>query len=285
MSTKTILIAESGSTKTDWYLFQSGKNKNFKTQGINPYFLNDEEIFSILKNELKINPSKISIDEMYFYGAGINLPQNQKRLEHLLKNYFNLKKVYAESDLVAAARGTCQHTKGIVCILGTGSNSCLYNGKKISYKTSSLGYVLGDEGSGNHLGKKVLQYYFHDIFDNDLKEKFNLKYESQLQDVLQNIYQKSFPNRYLATFASFIFENRGHFMIENIAEDCLNDFFINHLLRYPQVHKLPIHFTGSVAFYLKDILLNLCEQYEIQCSSIIQSPLKKLIQYHTQSLK
>jgi N-acetylglucosamine kinase-like BadF-type ATPase len=280
MQNKTILIAESGSTKTDWCLITNGKKKMLQTQGINPFFLQSHEIISIFKNELKINPAKIQLDEIHFYGAGINSEDSKHIIEQCLKTYFTCKKVKSYSDILASAQATCKDQKGIACILGTGSNTCYFNGKKIAFKTQSLGYVLGDEGGGTQLGKKIVQYYLHDILEPELKVAFEKKYQHELSTILESLYRKPFPNRFLAQFASFIFENRGHYMIENIAEDCLNDLFIHHLIRYPQVHKVPVHFTGSVAFYLKDILENMCEQYEIHLGSIIQKPIKGLIDYH-----
>ncbi len=280
MAQKNILIAESGSTKTDWCFIHEGKKKNLFTQGINPFFLNENDITTIFKNELKLNLSKTQVDEIHFYGAGINSEDKKKVIESALKSHFGIKKVFTYSDMLASARASCQKTKGIACILGTGSNSAYFDGKKIAYKTHALGYVLGDEGGGTHLGKKVLQYYIHDIFDKELKTAFESLFKDSIPDILDNLYRKPFGNRYLAQYAHFIFQHRGHYMIENIAEDCLNDFFINHLLRYPQIWKTPVHFTGSVSFYLKDILKNLCEQYDIQCGNFIQKPIQGLIKFH-----
>ena len=277
---KTILIAESGSTKTDWCLIQSGKKKMLSTQGINPFFMMENDIIKILQDELKLNPLKLNLDEIHFYGAGINSDDKKKIIEKSLKKYFVVKKVNSYSDMLASARSTCQHDKGIACILGTGSNTCLYDGKKIGYKTHALGYILGDEGGGTSIGKKVLQYYLHGIFDAELMAKFDNQFGISKDDILENIYRKPFPNRYLAKFTQFVLDNRGHYMIENIAEDALNDLFINHLLRYPKIHQTPVHFTGSVAWHLKDILKNLAEQYEIQLGKVIQKPIKGLIEYH-----
>ncbi len=275
-----ILIAESGSTKTDWCLLQNNKVKKYSTQGINPYFLNEDEIVSIYRTQLKINVKNTAIDEIHFYGAGINSDDKKKLIKTSLKHYFNAKKINTHSDMLASAHSTCQHQKGIACILGTGSNSCYFDGKKISYKTHALGYILGDEGGGNHLGKKLLQYYFHDILDKELKEKFEKKYSITLEDSLEHIYKKPFPNRYLAQFAGFIFENRGNYMIDNIAEDCIHEFFINHLLRYPQIWKVPVHFTGSVSYYLQDIIKEMCRQFNIQFGSVVQKPMKHLIHFY-----
>lgn len=282
MKNKCILIAESGSTKTDWCLIQADKKKNFQTQGINPYFLNEEDFMQILATELKIFPAKTTIDEIHFYGAGLGTEVHRKWIEKCLKHYFAAKKVHAYTDMLAACRATCKFEKGIACILGTGSNSAYFDGKKIGFKTQALGYILGDEGGGTHLGKKVLQYYAHGIFDKELQKSFEQTYSETTESILNNLYQKPFPNRYLAQFTTFILAHRGHYMIENIAEDCLNDFFINHLLQYPKIDKTKVHFSGSVAFYLKDIIKNLCEQYEIKCGSIIQKPMHGLIEFHSQ---
>lgn len=282
MNTKTILIAESGSTKTDWCLLQNGKKKKLQTQGINPFFLQENEIISIFEHELKL-AKKVTPDEIHFYGAGINSSDKQMVIEKCLKSYFKTKKIFCHSDILAAARSTCNHSKGITTILGTGSNTCYFDGKKIAFKTQALGYILGDEGGGTHLGKKVLQYYLHEIFEKDLIKAFDDHFQISKDEILDNLYRKPFANRFLAKFAHFIFINRGHYMIENIAEDCINDLFINHLLRYPQFHKVPIHFTGSVSFYLKDILSNACEQYDCQLGNIQQKPIDGLIKFHLDS--
>jgi glucosamine kinase len=276
-----ILIADSGSTKTDWVLINNGRKRSFNTQGLHPYLQTTDEIYHILSNELKIDPKRNVIDEIHFFGAGISSVDSKKRIEKALKQFFPKTKVASFSDLMAAARATCGHEKGIACILGTGSNSCYYNGKNISTKQPSLGYLLGDEGSGNHMGKKVLQYYFHGLFDKELKQKFDKRFELDLETVLNNVYRKSFPNRYLAQFASFVFENRGHYLLENIAEDALNDFFINHLLQYKNIHKLPVHFSGSVAYSFQDVIAQLCEQYEIALGNVVQRPMQALVSYYS----
>lgn len=279
MKSKTILIAESGSTKTDWCLIHQNKSKKYQTQGINPFFLQSHEIAAILEKELKVKKD-IIIDEIHFYGAGISSTDKQKVIERALKSVFQVKKTYCHSDILAAARATCGQEKGIVVILGTGSNSCFYNGKKIGFKTPSLGYILGDEGGGTAIGKKILQYQLHGIFDQDLQNAFKSQFPESQEEILENIYRKPLPNRYIAHFTQFAIVHRGHYMIENIVEDCLNDLFINHLLRYPGIHQHPVHFTGSVSFYFKDMLHALCEQYDIRLGSILQKPMKGLVKFH-----
>ena len=276
----TYLIADSGATNCQWTLVQNKKRQSVRTIGISPYFLSTESMIEILQKAFakKIKPEQI--EAVYFYGTGLSNPSNVTSLKKALKAVFPKAKLDIQTDLVAAARATCQQQKGIACIIGTGSNTGFYNGKKITKNSPGLGYVLGDEGSGAYLGKKVLQYFLYQTFDEELMLSFQKKYNLNKSDILNKIYREPLPNRYLASFATFLSEHRGHYMIENIAEDCINDFFINHLLQYPQVWKTPVHFSGSVAYYLRDMIKLHCEQYEITCGSITQKPMKGLIDYH-----
>jgi len=275
------LIAESGSTKTDWCLLKKGaKPAQHKTQGLNPYLQSSDEMLGILQKELTKWVGKEKPGKIYFYGAGLGNAARQKEVKDVLRKYFSTKDISVESDLMAAARGLCGDKKGIVCILGTGSNSCYYDGNKIKDKHTSLGYIAGDEGSGNHLGKRVLQYYAYNTFDTELKLAFELRFGNDIPHILHTLYREPFPNRYLATFVQLLKENRGHFMVENIIEDCINDFFHHHILKYRQSLKYPINFTGSGAYEFRDVVLALCEQYELEAGKIEKSPLKGLINYH-----
>jgi glucosamine kinase len=285
MKGKNILLVESGSTKTDWCLIQNGKAKHYKTQGINPYFLTQGEIIDILEKELPINTDKIAIDSIIYYGSGIANSEKKDNLTKCLRYHFGTRNISVESDMMAAAIATCGKQKGIAVILGTGSNSCYFDGKKMAEQQASLGYVLGDEGGGNHLGRKVLQYYLHGIFEKDLLAAFEKKYKLTQAEILEAIYRKPFPNRFLAQFAGFCFEHRGQYHIENIIEDCLNDFFINHLIRYKFIHKVPVHFNGSVSYECRDVLAQLCQQYEIELGSILKSPMEGLVKYYKQEWK
>ncbi len=223
------LIADSGATKAEWGLMLDGKNKVIVTQGISPYFLSPEEIKNLLIKELRPK-IKVSIDEIYFYGTGLFDPANARMMKKVLTQVFPGSKIYANHDVMGAARALCGTNKGIACNLGTGIFSCYYDGKKIVKNSPGLGYVLGDEGSGAYLGKKVIQYYLYEIFDEDLRYSFNKKYNIDRAAIVENVYKKPFPNRYLASFALFLAENRGHYMIENIIEDGLNDFFFISLM-------------------------------------------------------
>ena len=191
------------------------------------------------------------------------------------------KKVEVTHDLMAAARSVCGKQKGIVANLGTGSFCCYYDGKKIVKQIPGIGYILGDEGSGAYLGKKLIQYYLYETFDDDLRARFNAKYVTNRSEILDNVYKKPFPNRYLAAFTLFLADNRGHFMIENIIEDGLNDFFFYHLCKFSESWTMPIHFVGSVAFGFKDVLQQLCRSYEFEMGKVIKKPIQALLDYHS----
>jgi len=274
------LIADSGSTKCEWCLLVDGKKKKILTQGISPYFVSREQLGDILEKELK-KKINVAVDQVYYYGTGLGNPDNVKFIRGGLKRIFPSAAVEANTDLLAAARAVCGRKKGIACILGTGSNSCYYNGKKIIKNSPGLGYVLGDEGSGAYLGKKVVQYYLYNTFDEDLMLRFKNHFDTGINEILEHVYKMPQPNRYLASFTIFLAENRGHFMIENIIEDGLNDFFFTHLHKYRESWLYPISFVGSVAYGFRDVLKLLCDSYELELGKILKQPMDGLVEYHT----
>lgn len=272
------LIADSGSTKAEWCLLTKGRKKTFMTQGISPYFLSTLQIADIVRNELATRLKNVQIAKLFYYGTGCANPRNAQNIKKALKNVFPDAAVDVGTDLLGAARALCGGNKGIANILGTGSNSGYYNGKKIVKNSPGLGYVLGDEGSGAYLGKKVVQYYLYGTFDEELKLRFEEQYNPA--EILDNVYKKPLPNRYLAGFALFLAQNRGHYMIENILEDGLNDFFFQHLCKYREVWTLPVSFTGSIAYGFKDVIRQLCQSYEFELGTILKNPMEGLVKYH-----
>lgn len=281
----SLLLAESGSTKTDWCLLRPGtRMQRFRTSGINPYLQNGDAIQQTLLQEMNWKPDRHQADSIVFYGAGTGSEENQHLVQDALRSFFGIRKVGVQTDLMAAAHALCGHEKGVVCILGTGSNSCYYDGKKVSEKQASLGFIAGDEGSGSYMGKRILQYYAYHTFDSELRAAFEMKFGTDLNSMLHSIYREPFPNRYLAGFVSILRDNRGHFMVENIIEDSLNEFFRHHILKYRQSWKQPIHFSGSIAFGFKDVITSLCHQYELELGKIVQSPLEGLIKYYKQDI-
>ncbi|HNR18263.1 MAG TPA: N-acetylglucosamine kinase [Chitinophagaceae bacterium] len=275
------LIADSGATKAEWCLLQNGRKRTLFTQGISPYFLTTAQITEILQKELLPKLKKTVVGEIYYYGTGCASPVNAKSVKNAISNVFKKTKIEVTHDLMGAARALCGRKKGIACILGTGSNSCYFDGKKIVKNSPGLGYVLGDEGSGAYLGKKVIQYYLYGTFDEELRGRFDLTYTTNKAEILENVYKKPLPNRYLAGFAKFLADNRGHYMIENIIEDGLNDFFFNHLCKYRETWTMPVHFAGSVAFGFKDVLQQLCNSYEFELGRVMKNPMEGLIEYHS----
>ena len=276
------LICDSGSTKAEWCLLNGKSKKIVTTQGLSPYFLTTQQIQQIIAKELMPKIKNIRIDEVFFYGTGCSNSENIKSVKKAISLVFTKAKVAVDHDLMGAAKALCGSNKGIACILGTGSNSCFYNGKKIVKNSPGLGYVLGDEGSGAYLGKKVIQYFLYKTFDEDLMDRFNAKYATNSVDILNHVYKQPLPNRYLASFVPFLIENRGHYMIENIIEDAFNDFFFNHIYKYRESWQMPINFVGSVAFGFKDVLKEMCNAYELQLGIVIKKPMDGLIKYHSQ---
>ncbi|OLY92822.1 BadF-type ATPase [Cnuella takakiae] len=275
------LIADSGSTKAEWRL-PAPRKKSVYTQGISPYFLNTQQIVELLQAELLPQLKKAEVEQVYYYGTGCANPENAKSIKKALQTVFPQASITVDTDLMAAARAGCGHEKGLACILGTGSNSCYFNGKKITRNSPGLGYVLGDEGSGAYLGKKVLQYYLYETFDEELRARFDATFSTNRVDILDQVYKKPLPNRYLSSFTPFLAENRGHYMIENIIEDGLNDFFFQHLNRFPEVWKYPVHFVGGVAWGFRDVVLELCKSYGFDAGRILKNPMEGLVSYHQQ---
>jgi len=275
------LVADSGSTKTDWCLLRKGKKtQRFSTQGINPYLQGKEAIAGILKNEIPWDNAKYGVDKVAYFGAGAANPEKQEFLKEIISSHFGVKDTEVQSDIMAAARALCGDNKGVVCILGTGSASCYYNGKKIKEQRPSLGYIAGDEGGGNYMGKRILQYYAYETFDTELRMAFELLFGNDIREIINKLYHQPNPNRYLASFVTLLKENRGHYMVENIVEDCINDFFHTSILKHRNSWNLPLYFSGSVAFEFKDILQNICEQYELELGEVIKSPMDGLIKYY-----
>ena len=217
-----ILIADSGATKCEWCLLQNGKRRKIETQGISPYFLDAAGVGGVLERELLPALKKTAVDEVFYYGTGCKDANNAKMVQGAIRRALPGAKVHVTHDLMGAALALSGRSKGVCCILGTGSNSCYFDGRKIVRNSPGLGYVLGDEGSGAYLGKKVIQYYLYDTFDEELRYKFDVQFTTNVKEILERVYKEPLPNRYLASFTLFLVENRGHYMIENIIEDGLD---------------------------------------------------------------
>ncbi len=275
------LIADSGATKCEWCVLYNGRRKKILTKGISLYFLTAEQTEALIKKDLLAKIKNILVDEIYFYGTGLGNAKNVSVMRSVLRKIFPGASIECHTDLLGVARALCGSKKGMACILGTGSNSCYYNGKRIVKSIPSLGYVLGDQGSGAYLGKKVLQHFLYNEFDDKLTQDFILNFNTNLATILEYVYTKPQPNKYLAGFTIFLAKNRGHSIIDQITEDGLNDFFVTHLHTYKESWLHPVSFAGSVAFGFRDIIKKLCSKYEMQLGTILKQPMEGLIKYHS----
>ena len=278
-----VLIADSGASKTEWCLLTNNKKKTIVTQGMSPYFLSQAQLTEIIQEKILPVAKNNLPEKIFFYGTGCSNLHNVKIVKDAFKSVFKKAQVNVDHDLMGAAKALCGHEKGVACILGTGSNSCYYNGKKIIKNSPGLGYVLGDEGSGAYLGKKIIQHFLYNTFDEDLMDRFNAKYKTNSTEILDAVYKQPLPNKYLANFTHFLSENRGHFMIENIIEDSFNEFFFNHIYKYRESWTLPINFIGSIAYVFKDVLKEMCHTYELQLGKVLKRPMDGLIKFHAQN--
>jgi len=280
-----ILIADSGSTKTSWCVSDLSNTKKFySTNGINPFFRTTEDIFAELEKDLlpKITGE---IKEIHFYGAGVVNEEKAEVIKAALSQLFPGALVEVESDLLAAARSTLGNKSGIACILGTGSNSCLYDGKKITAHVPPLGFILGDEGSGAYLGRKLVGDYLKGIMPEELSARFKKKFPLQYPDFLNSVYKKEKPNRFLAGFVPFLKENIDNEYCDRIVRNAFSDFIIRNVAQYEGYQKLPVCFAGSVAFHFQEQLLKVLVEKNITPGTVIKEPLLNLLHYHLQNSK
>ena len=280
-----ILIADSGSSKTDWRLIdEAGHIHQAKTTGINPFLHTKEEVLSILQNELLPQLSQRHVREAYFYGAGCASEKACNLISYALEEVFAGVKASVTHDLLAAARALCNKEAGIACILGTGSNSCLYDGEKIVDKIPALGYVLGDEGSGSYIGRQLLNAYLKRDMPSDLGEKFAKRFEVDLPTVLENVYRQPSPSRYIAGFSRFAFHHLKHPYIFRMVYKSFEDFFDKNVCKYENYATHKIHFTGSVAFYYSNVLRQVANDKGLFVKNIVEAPIAGLTLYHQERI-
>ena len=273
-----LLIADSGSTKTDWRLKGDNIDTNFQTLGINPFYMSDDELYNEFKNKVSPKVNQIP-DKIYFYGAGV-ITEQKHRIKNALLRIFPNTEIHAESDLLGAARALCGHEKGIACIMGTGANSCLYNGEKIIDNIPPLGFIQGDEGSGAVLGKKLITMYLKRELSDNIEKLFRDEYKLDTADILQKVYKEAFPNRFLANFSKFINKHINNEQMHRLVYDSFIEFLERNVYKYHNYKELNIHFVGSIAYYFNSILKEVFEKENLHMGKIIKTPLEALVNYH-----
>lgn len=275
-----ILIADSGSTKTDWRLLGSdNKITSFQTIGFNPYHISEEAILKELNNSGLI-AIKDTVRELVFYGSGCSSPNKSKDIKTALQHFFTHTKITVYHDLLAAARALCGHEKGMVAILGTGSNTCLFDGKEIVKNVSALGYILGDEGSGAYIGKTFIQALLNNELIESIEKKFSQQYQLELPDILDAVYKKPLPNRFLAQFTKFVYEHKNVPEFAQIIDDCFVSFFEKHICKYDNYQQYPLNIVGSIGSVFKPEIEKVAARYSVKLGKVIQTPIDELVKYH-----
>ena len=277
-----ILIADSGSTKTDWCVVENGVLvQQIFTKGTNPFFQSEEEISNEIATALLPELKTDEFDAVYFYGAGCGFPDKIEIVHRAISKQLKVKgNVEVATDMLAAARGLCGREAGIACIMGTGSNSCYYDGENIVANVSPLGFILGDEGSGACLGKLMVGDLLKNQMNPELKEKFLKQFNLTPADIIDRVYRKPFPNRFLASLSPFLAQNINEPCVHELVLNSFKAFFKRNIMQYENYQNLKVNLIGSVAFYYKEVLAEAAEAMGIQLGTIIQSPMEGLIKYH-----
>lgn len=277
-----IIIADGGSTKTNWCLLnESGRKIYFNTEGYNPFFATTDYIINSLRNNL---PSHLVLDqvkEVYYYGAGCSSEMNVNIVREAMQSVFSQAKVHIGHDLLAACRALLGLNAGFAAILGTGTNTCLYDGQNISLNIDSLGYFLGDEGSGAFIGKRILRDYMRGYMPEKLRSIFKETYKLEHAEIFDNLYNKPLPNRFCASFSKFIYDHTDHpEYTRSVVDDSFTEFFNALVVHYPEYKKHQLNCVGSVGYSFRDILSEVANRFEMGIGKIIRSPIDDLVHYH-----
>lgn len=275
-----ILLADGGSSKVDWRLIDNNAEiKQIRTNGLNPFIRTEEELSNEIQQTLAPELKDYQIEEIYFYGAGCAFIDKNEMVKRAIARSFPKAHIEINSDLLAAARGLCGYEAGIACILGTGSNSCYYDGTNIIKNIPSLGYILGDEGSGAVLGRIFLGACIKNQLTFGLKEEFLEEYNLSIADIMDRVYKQPMPNKFLASFAPFILKKAEDPSVYNLIYNIFKIFFKRNVMQY-QYKDTQVHLTGSIAFHFQNIIKDLAKSMDIHIGTITVSPMEGLINYH-----
>jgi N-acetylglucosamine kinase-like BadF-type ATPase len=281
-----ILIADGGSTKADWIAINGDKNEEFRvrTLGLNPAVVPQEELNNRIVNMFQLMNIKDEVSEIYFYGAGCGTPKPTAILKSILEAIFINAKVFVAEDMLAAVYAATGKEPAMVCILGTGSNSCYFDGEKIHMIAASLGYVLMDEASGNYFGKKLVVDYFYNKMPKGIALEFEKEFNLDADYIKKNIYQEANPNMYLASFAKFMFEFKDEKYIKRMIKKGFQEFFKYRILPYEIDGATAIYFIGSIAHYFRDTLEKVASKHGLKIKDVIQRPIDNLLAYHKENI-
>lgn len=275
-----LLIADSGSTKCDWVLIENKEKKpiKIKTKGLNPAILNKEKITQTLEANKVLSLYKDRVTTVYFFGAGCNTLEAVKLVEEVLSAFFKKADVPIVKEDTMAAVWATTNKPAVVCILGTGSNCCYYDGENIHLKVPAMGYLLMDEASGNYFGKEVLKSYYYNQMPTELRNSFEKEYSLNENEVINNLYQSEAPNKYLAEFTMFLFENKEHSLMDLIIREGISKFIDNNVLQFKnELKTVPLCFVGSVAFYAQDYIMSALKERGLKASRFVKCPIDNVI--------
>lgn len=277
------LIVDSGSTKTDWIALGSNNEVLFETQtqGLNPQVLSDQILEERIINNYDLYRQRKLVEHIYFYGAGCGTRPPRKLLKEVLQGIFQFAKIEVKEDTYAAVyAATNPDEKSIVCILGTGSNCSYFDGSDVEQRITSLGYILMDDGSGNYYGRQLLRDYYFNNIPNDLANVFEDSFDLSSEAIKTNLYKKPNPNTYLAKFARFLIENKENEYSQNLIKKGFDLFARNQILQFENAKEVPVHFIGSIAFYLQQELKEVLESLGLTAGKILKKPIEGLVEYH-----
>jgi N-acetylglucosamine kinase-like BadF-type ATPase len=277
-----IIIADGGSTKTNWCLVtEEGKKVYFNTEGYNPYFSSTEYIIHSLNENLPTDLEKDEITEVNYYGAGCSTPEMRKIVEEAMKVVFTKSKVNIGHDLLAAARALLGNNEGFAAILGTGTNTCIYDGKDVISNIDSGAYILGDEGSGCYIGKKLLVDYLRGYMPEPVRNLFWETFKLTPDDINEQVYTQPRANRFCASFSKFVYDNNVHIEYSrNLVRTSFEDFFRNLVTHYPDYQKYTFNCIGSVGYNFRNVLEEVVTENGMVVGNIIRSPIDNLVKFH-----
>jgi N-acetylglucosamine kinase-like BadF-type ATPase len=281
-----ILIADGGSTKADWIAVNKDKVEMFRTRtlGLNPAVVPEEELNNRIINMFQLINIKDEVTEIHFYGAGCGTPKPIKILHDVLKSIFVNAEIFISEDMLAAVYAASGKNPAIVCILGTGSNSCYFDGEQMERTVPSLGYILMDEASGNYFGKLLIREYYYNKMPKFIAEKFENEFNLDADYIKQNLYRTANPNMYLASFAKFMFEFKEEKYIKRIIKRGFKEFFKFRVLPFEKNADTPLYFIGSIAYYFREILEKTAEKFDLKVTDVIQRPIDNLLEYHKNNI-